>query len=1114
LLAGGLFLPSEATDARDLTFEDRVKAQEAIERVYYSHQIGTTRPFEEAVTRAVLVHKVRTYLKESLALETIWRKPITAEALERELERIARRTRMPERLHELFAALGNDSLLIQECLARPLLVGRLARSFFSSDQTLHGDERRAAGDLRERLIRGEVDPARAYPGRTVTRFTRVEPGEADSAAQRDASRLELSPEDFRSLATRFPGQVGVIGSIAETPDAFQIPVVLDRNPDSLLVATFTIPKESWEGWWTKIESGLGEDSVEAVAIHTLLPDLAPQRTGVSSCAVDDQWLDGTWDDVPDARYGHTAVWTGSLMLVWGGDEQVSGGRYDPATDTWEPITRLNAPSPRDGHTAVWTGSVMIVWGGTYGYQLNTGGRYDPQTDTWTPTSTLNAPMARDRHTAIWTGREMAIWGGRFIDPTTSRIFDLNTGGTYDPGTDRWSATPTLNAPTGRSLHASVWTGSLMVVWGGVGDSGTPVSTGGRYDPVAAAWTPTSTVNAPTARTEHTAIWTGSRMVVWGGRPFTSTGGRYDPATDTWLATSLVNAPAGVANHSAAWTGSEMVIWGGFNGSATNSGRGYDPISDIWRTVSLANAPTGRYGHTAVWTGSLMVVWGGQGDGGNENTGGRYDPLTDTWTPTFTGNPASVRSNPTAIWTGTQMVVWGGLDFRSTAVATGGRYDPATDSWQPTTMMNAPSARYLHTAVWDGSDMVIWGGYPGPTNTGGLYDPLTDSWKPTSMTNAPSALYDHTAIWTGSQMIVWGGYTVGGVVTNSGGRYNPASDRWQSVSSLNAPSPRTLQGAVWTGAVMVVWGGYTGSSWTNTGGRYDPTTDTWNSTAPTGAPVPLGLPSVVWTGRVVIVWVFSNTNSTAGGRYSPETDSWLPMSATNAPIGRTGDVVVWTGDLMVIWGGNANNTSTDTGGRYDPIADVWMSTTVVRSPTPRYAATGIWTGNFMLVFGGYNVVPLNSGGRYCSCKASIYHPDADGDGYGDPSVSIQSCGQPAGHVLDNTDCNDADSGAWGTPSEVRDLLFTDTASLIWAPPAFQGATADVYDVLRSGSPADFVTSTACVASDITSAAATDFDSPATGAAFFYLVRAQDSCPSGLGPLGATSDGTPRSGRACP
>ena len=36
--------------SRDLSFEDRVRAQEAIERVYYSHQVGAKVSFETAVT--------------------------------------------------------------------------------------------------------------------------------------------------------------------------------------------------------------------------------------------------------------------------------------------------------------------------------------------------------------------------------------------------------------------------------------------------------------------------------------------------------------------------------------------------------------------------------------------------------------------------------------------------------------------------------------------------------------------------------------------------------------------------------------------------------------------------------------------------------------------------------------------------------------------------------------------------------------------------------------------------------------------------------------------------------------------------------------------------------
>ena len=56
---------------------------------------------------------------------------------------------------------------------------------------------------------------------------------------------------------------------------------------------------------------------------------------------------------------------------------------------------------------------MIVWGGYFngsGY-LNTGGRYNPSTDSWTATSTTNAPDGRACHTAVWTGSEMIVWGG-------------------------------------------------------------------------------------------------------------------------------------------------------------------------------------------------------------------------------------------------------------------------------------------------------------------------------------------------------------------------------------------------------------------------------------------------------------------------------------------------------------------------------------------------------------------------------------------------------------------------------------------------------------------------------------------------------------------------------
>ena len=70
------------------------------------------------------------------------------------------------------------------------------------------------------------------------------------------------------------------------------------------------------------------------------------------------------------------------------------------------------PVRRDGHTAVWTGSEMIVWGGYITAATFEHWReIQSQHDSWTATSTTNAPAARANHTAVWTGSEMIVWGG-------------------------------------------------------------------------------------------------------------------------------------------------------------------------------------------------------------------------------------------------------------------------------------------------------------------------------------------------------------------------------------------------------------------------------------------------------------------------------------------------------------------------------------------------------------------------------------------------------------------------------------------------------------------------------------------------------------------------------
>src|SRR5439155_26389149 len=137
----------------------------------------------------------------------------------------------------------------------------------------------------------------------------------------------------------------------------------------------------------------------------------------------------------------TAVWTGSEMIVWGGYTSSiphflnTGGRYNPSTDSWTATSTTNAPDFRMDHTAVWTGSEMIVWGGGLnGFDyFNTGGRYNPGTNSSTATSLTNAPDARALHTAVWADidSEMMAWGGKGVSGA------LNSGGGDNRSTGRW-----------------------------------------------------------------------------------------------------------------------------------------------------------------------------------------------------------------------------------------------------------------------------------------------------------------------------------------------------------------------------------------------------------------------------------------------------------------------------------------------------------------------------------------------------------------------------------------------------------------------------------------------------------------------------------------------------
>jgi hypothetical protein len=179
-----------------------------------------------------------------------------------------------------------------------------------------------------------------------------------------------------------------------------------------------------------------------------------------------------------------------------------------------PLPITGAPVARKRAEAVWTGSEMIVWGGENGSQnasFNSGGHYDPLTDTWEATSLTGAPEGRAFFSSFWTGSEMLVWGG--FRRGTGQV---DSGGLYNPVTRTWRPTSLNGAPASRrNAFAAAWTGEAMIVFGGFSGFD-PIGNGAIYHQDANIWEPLPPNGSPSPRHRNHGVWTGSEFIIWGG----------------------------------------------------------------------------------------------------------------------------------------------------------------------------------------------------------------------------------------------------------------------------------------------------------------------------------------------------------------------------------------------------------------------------------------------------------------------------------------------------------------------------------------------------------------------------------------------------------------------
>jgi len=206
--------------------------------------------------------------------------------------------------------------------------------------------------------------------------------------------------------------------------------------------------------------------------------------------------------------------------------------YDPDTDTWTALSSMSTPR-HNFQTEVIEGKIYAIGGlGAGNVCLSSAEVYDPGTDTWTVLSSMSTARHYFR-TEVIDGKIYAI-GGR--DTSSGSGISLSSAEVYDPGTDVWTALPSM-------LGARWGMGTAVVdekiyVMGGY-DSINTVSLVEVYDPDSNTWT--AATSMPIAKSWFGTAIAGGKIYVIGGRgdadtnpdSYLSSFEVYDPETNAW-----------------------------------------------------------------------------------------------------------------------------------------------------------------------------------------------------------------------------------------------------------------------------------------------------------------------------------------------------------------------------------------------------------------------------------------------------------------------------------------------------------------------------------------------------------------------------------------------------
>lgn len=279
-----------------------------------------------------------------------------------------------------------------------------------------------------------------------------------------------------------------------------------------------------------------------------------------------------------ARRNHLVTWTGSELLVWGGDNGqeflTDGAAYDPETNSW----RWLPPTPLEPGlqaTSVWAGDHLVV------FNSDQTAAYYPADDEWRTLGSGVKPTDSATRT-VWTGGSVYTWADDLyrFDPPAWTVLP-------SPGANPQTAWETSLTVFDETIYASFlpWgdcSARQIARWNGVGWTPAPP--------------PIETANPGCAGVDQ-ILALHPLLYAWGNDLPLSV---YDPRTHTWSNVGPMPELREPGREHRIGIAERILV------SEGDRGWLYSPSANDWQPFQL---PGQVLETTTVWTGSQLLNWG-------------------------------------------------------------------------------------------------------------------------------------------------------------------------------------------------------------------------------------------------------------------------------------------------------------------------------------------------------------------------------------------------------------------------------------------------------------------------------------------------------------------------